>query len=158
VLLIGYEIASEDFPFIPGFVILMGEGGFVEGLRLTMRTTSEPLSREALEELVSGGKVKLLDSPETEPWRDDSWPVAESGGLKWFFLSDEKRWREARAKSLLREAEKVVGDPVRKLSLLAASGSMGKVDVPELVSSLEKQRKSPSESLLDIYKRLETNS
>lgn len=146
---VAYGPILEDLPFIPEFVILEREGETI----MAFRTTRETLSSTDLHGMSAKGKIALLDTPVA--WRDDSWPSVEPRGLKWFFLSDEKRWREARAKSLLREAKDVSGDPVRKLSLLTASGGMGEVDVPGLVSELEKHRKSASESLLDIYKRVE---
>jgi hypothetical protein len=168
-ILVGYELASVDLPFVPDFVILREKDPridgppfvpdstvrIVDGLRLKMRTAVEPLPWPALEQLVEDGKVRTLGPSEMEDWRDGSWPAVEAGGLRWFFLSDEKRWREARARSLLQEAQEVKGDPARKLVLLSASGNMGRVNVPELVSSLEARRRSPSESLLDIYRRLE---
>ena len=139
----------EDLPFVPEFVVLKGEGKTI----MVFRATREDLSPEDFDKIFAEGRATSLDFP--VPWREDSWPVVEASGLKWFFLSDEKRWREVRAKSLLREAEGVSRDPVHKLSLLAASGAMGKVDVPGLVSTLEKRRKSPSESLLEIYRQME---
>ena len=147
--MIAYGLTSEDVPFVPEFVILEGEGKVVT----VFRNAREDLSPKGFQKMFDEGKVALLGNP--VPWREDSWPAVEADGLRWFFLSDEKRWRGARAKSLLHEAQGVSGDPVRKLSLLTASGNMGKVDVPKLVSSLEERRKDPSESLLDIYRRLE---
>ena len=115
-------------------------------------------SREPMEETglaVGLGTGKLLKS-RGDPWEEGMWvSVEKDGGTKSFFLSDEKRWREARAKSLISDANAVSGDPVLKLELLSAAGAMGKLDVPRLVSALEKSRKSPSESLMDIYLRLE---
>jgi hypothetical protein len=147
--IIAYELTSEDLPFVPEFIVLENE----DVITVVFRNAEERISQTDLHGMVVKGRTKMMDIPET--WREDSWPVVETGGLKWFFLSDEKRWREARAKSLLREAKDVSGDPARKLSLLAASGNMGKINISKLVSSLEKQRKSPTESLLDIYRRLE---
>ena len=142
--------SPEDLPYVPDLVILRGQGGL---LFMRDRENQEPMGEGDLD---NAAALKRIIELTPTIWTEGMWvSIEKDRSLKQFFLSDEKRWREARAKSLIEDANGVVGDPVLKLELLSAAGAMGKVDVPRLVSTLEKNRGSPSESLMDIYLRLE---
>ena len=145
---VAYGPVPEDLPAVPDFVIL-NEGG---ELWMADRDSKSPIQPENLEELLRERGASPLNPP--RPWREGGWYcVEDDGSATWFERSREKEWRRARAASLLRRAEALRGDPVKKLSMLAAAGSMERVDVPGLISLLEARRESPDESLADIYRR-----
>jgi len=144
----------EDLPYVPDLFILREGERFWSVERISGEETD--VGRVGYDRMVSQGDVLPLPNPVA--WEDGRWAAVEEGGLSFFDRSGEDRWKSERAKSLVEEARSLKGEPERALSLLRASGALVNIPVPGLVGRLERDRRSPDESLLDIYLRVKKAS
>lgn len=136
-------------PYVPDKIVL-SEGGAPAWL-----VGRNELQRVRLSESDYGAMVErgLVSECSPERLRPSSWPCVEpDGGLTWFLLSDERRWRGERAMALLAEA-KGRKDPLSALEVFKASAAMAAVDLPQLLEELESVRR-PGENLADAYARV----
>lgn len=106
-------------------------------------------SLHGVESLASRGLFAVVPPEAAVP---GSWPCVEDGGMRWFPLSDEARWRARRAEELLAEA-RVPGDPIGSVTRLRAAAAMAAVDLPSLLGKIESAR-APGEPLDRAYDRI----
>jgi hypothetical protein len=84
----------------------------------------------------------------------DRWcAVEEDRTLIWFNKNDRKRWITDKALSLVNDA-KINSNPLKSVNMLKAAAKMCGFELFELLEILESHRKSSTESLEQIFKRL----
>jgi hypothetical protein len=83
----------------------------------------------------------------------NEWIAIVDDNVEVFNLQKEEEWKVQKSRELLQKAKNTIGNPIRKLNLLSASGSIVGLDVAKLVGVLETKRKS-NESLTEVYDRI----
>jgi hypothetical protein len=138
---IGYGPKSDIFPFIPKFLIIDSHG---LNHRLSDIGTVSPLN---LEEKTEG----ILYPISLEP---DKWcAIEEDRTLVWFDKNNRKHWIADKALSLVNDA-KVNPNPLKSVGMLKAAAKMCGFELTELLRTLESYREDSTESLEQIFKRL----
>jgi len=139
---IGYGPKSDIFPYIPEFLIIDSHGS---NHKLT--NTGEVESASLDEEVEA---VLYPTDLKVSHWC----AIEEDRTLVWFTEDDRKQWITDRAIALVREA-KVNPNPLSGADMLKAAAKLCGFSLAELISTLEEHRKSSSESLEQIFKRLD---
>lgn len=143
---IAYGPPSENLPAVPETVVVQADE-----ILLVRRDRRKAISQEKLDSFLEG---EHLAPVQPEELRDGLWMSVEPGGtLSWFPLLEEKKWRASRAEQLLLQAVDLK-DPEERLSVLHAAAGMCGIDLPVFMGQLELARKSPGESLTDIFSRM----
>lgn len=140
---VGYGPKSELFPFIPEFLILDS----VDGNSYKLPENGSKVDSIGLDE-----QFEAILFP-TE-YKSDHWCIVEENRtLTWFPRQDRTQWLTKRAMSLVSEA-KFKSNPLKSLKTLEAAAKLCGFDLQELLGFLESNRGSPTESLEQIFKRL----
>lgn len=79
--------------------------------------------------------------------------VRHDGTVESFKASDEETWRAKAAMAAVHAAQAPGDDPHRAVATLRAAADLVGLDLPELMEKLEKARMSPSEDLVEVFKR-----
>lgn len=85
----------------------------------------------------------------------DGWwvGVRHDGAVEAFKLSDEESWRAKAAMAAVHATQSPGDDPHRAVATLRAAADLVGLDLPELMEKLEKARMSPSEDLVEVFRR-----
>lgn len=140
---VGYGPKSELFPFVPEFLILDSVDG---------NSYKFPENGSKVDSIGLNEEFEAILFP--VEYKSDHWCIVEEDRtLAWFPRQDKTQWLTKRAMGLISEA-KLKSNPLKSLQTLEAAAKLCGFDLQELLSFLESNRDSPSESLEQIFQRL----
>lgn len=139
---VGYGPKAEVFPYIPEFLIIDSCG-------------SDHKLKENGEVNPAGLDEEIEAVLYPADLQHDKWcAIEEDRTLTWFNKADKKRWVSNKATALVKKA-KTDPDPMHALALLRAASIMCGFELFEFIGILEQNRQNSSESLEQIFKRLD---
>jgi len=144
VTIIGFGPDEKLRPFIPGILL-------TDPPCLYNASGSSPLiPANELEKLIVFHKITKC-----EPFKLSigNWLVIKDDGVAFFPLEKEAEYRTSLAHTLLEKARNLQGDPLKAVSMMAASAALVGIDLDALKSDIEKSIR-PGESFPDVYDRI----
>ena len=144
-----YGPPAEYIIYIPQYVYLDDdlrlENGddipsFDNGLRL-------PFDRLKLD-----NQIVFLSAPEV--FQSGFHLYVDASGPAWFSNAEESQWRAGKAQGLLESIQTTKLGPIETIMTMRTCAHLCGINIGQLISNLESNRKLPGESLSDIFLRI----